>query len=67
MRSGSRPAAWASSSTNDWTAKALNEASTERQRAYARRFNGGQVYTPQIVVEGAGDMVGSNRAAVLAA
>lgn len=50
-----------------WKDPLSSEASTERQRAYAKRFNGGQVYTPQIVVEGSSDMVGSNRAAVLKA
>jgi hypothetical protein len=50
-----------------WKDPLSSEAATERQRAYARHFNGGQVYTPQIVVEGAADMVGSDRAAVLAA
>ena len=32
--------------------------STERQRAYARLF-GGQIYTPQLVVDGTSEMVGS--------
>jgi hypothetical protein len=50
-----------------WKDPLSSEASTERQRAYARRLNGGQVYTPQIVVEGSSDLVGSNRAAVLKA
>ena len=40
--------------------------STERQRAYARQF-GGQIYTPQLVVDGATEMVGSHRAEVMAA
>ena len=40
---------------------------TERQRLYARRFNGGQVYTPQMVVDGVHEMIGSDRAAVFAA
>jgi len=50
-----------------WKDPLSSEASTERQRTYARRLNGGQVYTPQIVVDGSGDLVGSNRAAVLKA
>jgi hypothetical protein len=50
-----------------WKDPLSSEASTERQRGYARRLNGGQVYTPQIVVEGSSDLVGSNRAAVLKA
>ncbi|HVC57182.1 MAG TPA: DUF1223 domain-containing protein [Stellaceae bacterium] len=50
-----------------WKDPLSSEASTERQRAYARHFNGGQVYTPQMIVEGTREMVGSDRAAVLAA
>jgi hypothetical protein len=50
-----------------WKDPLSSEASTERQRSYARRLNGGQIYTPQMVIEGSGDVVGSNRAAVLAA
>src|SRR5205823_7945904 len=34
--------------------------STERQRAYARLF-GGPIYTPQLVVDGTREMVGSRR------
>lgn len=44
----------------------LNEA-TDRQRAYARALSGGQLYTPQVVVQGRADAVGSDRRAVLAA
>ena len=45
---------------------------TERQRRYAGtlragRYGNGQVYTPQAVVQGERDAVGSDRAAVLAA
>ena len=50
-----------------WKDPLSSEASTERQRAYAKRFNGGQVYTPQIVVDGMHEMIGSDRAAVFAA
>jgi hypothetical protein len=42
-------------------------ASTERQTAYDRHLTGGQVYTPQIVVDGTADVIGSDRAAVQAA
>src|SRR5205814_9208 len=38
----------------------------DRQRAYARLF-GGQIYTPQLVVDGTREMVGSRRAEVIAA
>jgi hypothetical protein len=41
--------------------------STERQVAYDRRLTGGQVYTPQMVIDGTADVVGSDRVAVLAA
>jgi hypothetical protein len=40
--------------------------STERQRAYARLFEG-QVYTPQLIVDGTREMVGSRREEVMAA
>jgi hypothetical protein len=40
--------------------------STERQRMYARLF-GGPIYTPQLVVDGVREVVGSHREAVLAA
>jgi hypothetical protein len=41
--------------------------STERQRAYARQFGTGEIYTPQMVVDGGREMVGSRRDAILAA
>jgi len=50
-----------------WTDPLSSEASTERQKTYADRLSGGQVYTPQIVVDGVTDIVGSDREAVLAA
>jgi hypothetical protein len=50
-----------------WKDPLSSEFSTARQEAYARRFNGGQVYTPQMVVDGTREMVGSDRAAVEAA
>jgi hypothetical protein len=49
-----------------WKDPLSNQASTDRQKAYARRFND-RVYTPQIVVDGTSEMVGSDRAAVFAA
>ena len=42
-------------------------AGTERQRAYARRFGLGYVYTPQMVVQGRAQMTGSDRDGVLTA
>jgi hypothetical protein len=49
-----------------WKDPLSSEASTDRQKAYASRL-GGRIYTPQLVVEGTGEMVGSDRAAVAAA
>lgn len=40
------------------------DLATARQRAYAPRVSGGQVYTPQLVVDGRLDAIGSDRAAV---
>jgi len=42
-------------------------AATERQRRYAASLGHGEVYTPQLVVQGWRDVVGSNRGAVAAA
>src|SRR5258705_6004455 len=50
-----------------WKDPFSSQSSTDRQRAYARLFNLGQVYTPQVVVDGASEMIGSNRDQVLAA
>jgi hypothetical protein len=43
------------------------QAATERQRVYDQRLTGGQVYTPQMVIDGTEDAVGSDRPDVLAA
>ena len=40
-------------------------ATTQRQRDYARRLGLGYVYTPQMVIQGATQVTGSNREAVL--
>ena len=40
-------------------------ATTRRQRGYARRLGLGYVYTPQMVIQGASQVTGSNREAVL--
>lgn len=40
------------------------DAATERQAAYDSRLTGRQVYTPQMVVDGARDVLGSDRIAV---
>jgi hypothetical protein len=50
-----------------WKDPFSSQSSTHRQRAYARLFGLGQVYTPQMVVDGAREMVGSDRKEVLAA
>jgi hypothetical protein len=50
-----------------WRDPFSSQSSTDRQRAYARLLGTGQVYTPQMVVDGRREMVGSDRAAVLAA
>ena len=49
-----------------WKDPLSNEASTDRQKAYASRLSG-RVYTPQLVVEGTNEMIGSDRASVAAA
>ena len=50
-----------------WKDPLSGEGSTERQRAYARQFHTGEVYTPQMVVNGTREAVGSDRGAVLSA
>jgi len=50
-----------------WKDTFSSAGSTGRQRAYARLLDLPQVYTPQMVVDGVREMVGSNREQVLAA
>src|SRR5258708_19012238 len=50
-----------------WKDPFSSASSTERQRSYARLFGQHQVYTPQMVVNGAREMVGSHRQRVLEA
>ena len=50
-----------------WRDPFARQASTERQIAYDKRLTGGQVYTPQMVIEGTEDAVGSDRSVVFAA
>jgi hypothetical protein len=47
-----------------WRDTLANPAHSARQRAYARARGDGQVYTPQIVVNGAADALGSDQAAI---
>jgi hypothetical protein len=47
-----------------WRDTLANPAHSVRQRAYARARGDGQVYTPQIVVNGAADALGSDEAAI---
>lgn len=50
-----------------WKDRFARHDFTARQRAYARALGSPMVYTPQIVVDGAAHVVGSNRGAVDAA
>jgi hypothetical protein len=47
-----------------WRDTFANPAHSARQRAYARSRGDGQVYTPQIVVNGAADALGSDQSAI---
>lgn len=44
-----------------WADPFSSEVSTERQRDYAKQFNLESIYTPQLVVNGEYELVGSNR------
>src|SRR5262252_5567570 len=47
-----------------WRDTLANPAHSARQRAYARARGDGQVYTPQVVVNGAADALGSDQTAI---
>ena len=47
-----------------WKDPFASEAVTERQREYGRRIGHGRIYTPEIIVNGVLDAVGSRRRAV---
>jgi hypothetical protein len=47
-----------------WQDPFSSEATTDRQRRYAERFNLNSVYTPQAVVDGAEEMTGSDSKAL---
>lgn len=44
-----------------WSDPFLSREATERQRAYGRTMGKSYVYTPQVVVDGRAETVGSNR------
>lgn len=50
-----------------WTDPYSSERWTERQRAYARKLSNGRVYTPQLVIHGRAETVGSRGARIVAA
>src|SRR6185437_3125964 len=50
-----------------WKDPFSSPEATKRQRVYAGRLDGGRIFTPQMVVDGTADMVGSDRENVLAA
>ncbi len=50
-----------------WRDTLANEANTRRQKTYAKILGRGGVYTPQMIVDGISDVVGSREAAVSAA
>jgi hypothetical protein len=50
-----------------WKDTFATEANTERQRAYAKAMNHSGIYTPQVIVDGVEDVIGSRRDKVLAA
>src|SRR5262249_5399120 len=50
-----------------WRDTLANPAHSARQRAYARARGDGQVYTPQIVVNGSADALVSDQAAIVRA
>ncbi|HEY1630462.1 MAG TPA: DUF1223 domain-containing protein [Rhizomicrobium sp.] len=50
-----------------WKDTLASEANTRRQKAYAEEMRSGGVYTPQMIVDGVDDIVGSKEQAVEAA
>lgn len=50
-----------------WRDTLASEANTSRQKSYAQRMERGGVYTPQVIVDGLSDVVGSRQSAVEAA
>ena len=50
-----------------WKDPLSTSEGTARQRSYARLLSSGQIYTPQMIIEGTHEIVGSRREEVLAA
>ncbi len=50
-----------------WKDTFATDTNTQRQKAYARMMNHSGIYTPQMILDGATDVVGSQRNKVLAA
>ena len=50
-----------------WRDTLASDANTRRQKAYAKELGRGGVYTPQMIVDGANDVVGSRTQAVKSA
>jgi len=50
-----------------WKDRFASEVNTERQRQYARKLGRGPVFTPQVVVDGTRDVVGSDSTGVIRA
>ncbi|HEY1962152.1 MAG TPA: DUF1223 domain-containing protein, partial [Rhizomicrobium sp.] len=50
-----------------WRDTLASEANTKRQKEYAKELGRGGVYTPQIIVDGQKDLIGSREQAVQAA
>src|SRR3954453_8129947 len=50
-----------------WRDTLASEANTRRQKAYAKELGRGGVYTPEMIVDGVSDVVGSREQAVQAA
>jgi hypothetical protein len=50
-----------------WRDRYSLASATERQRVYARTLRRSSIYTPQVVIDGSSDIVGSQRAAVMEA
>src|SRR5512144_1822690 len=48
-----------------WKDPFASSENTQRQRAYSRRLGSGYVYTPQMVVQGTGQIAGTDRHGVL--